>query len=80
MPPPNGDSALHKKTWHRLNIFRPPWTCGQCESKLYLWCMHCKACTLCLAIVESLMGGRVSVHEDSWYFQNWKSMLTWMPS
>ena len=42
--PPKGDSALHRKTWHQLNLFRPPWTCGQCERKVYSWCMHCEGC------------------------------------
>ena len=41
--PLKGDSALHRKAWHRLNLFRTPWTCGQCKRKV-LWCMHCKGC------------------------------------
>ena len=39
--PAKGQSALHSRTWHQLNLSRPAWTWGQCTRKVYLWCMHC---------------------------------------
>ena len=35
--PLKGDSALHRKRQHRLNLFQPLWTCGQREQKIYMW-------------------------------------------
>ena len=71
--PSKGDSALHRKTWHQLNLFRPPWTCGQCERKVYLWCMHCEGCGFCLTTVECPMRGRIPPDEDAWLYRKWKT-------
>ena len=71
--PSKGDSDLHSKTWHQLNLFRPPWTCGQCERKVYLWCMHGEGCDFCLTTVECPMRGRIPLDEDAWLHCKWKA-------
>ena len=65
--------CLHRKTWHQFNLFRPPWTCGQYERKVYLWCMHCEHCGFCLTTVECPMRGRILAHEDVWLYCKWKT-------
>ena len=71
--PSKGDSALHRKTWHQFNLFRPRWTCGQSERKVYLWCMHCEGCGFCLTTVECPIQGRILVDEDAWLYTKWKT-------
>ena len=31
---------VHPRNWHCLNLFRPPYVCGQCHKTVYLWCMY----------------------------------------
>ena len=71
-----GGSALHRKAWHQLNFLRPPCTCGQCEKKVYLWCMHCEGCGFCCTGVECPMIGCVPANEDVSLFKK----LTCIPS
>ena len=71
--PSKGDSALHRKMSHRLNLFRPPWTCGRCERKVYLWCMHYEGCGFCLTTVECPMRGHIPPNEDAWLYRKWKT-------
>ena len=69
---PKGESTPHRKTWHDLNLFWPPWICGQFERKVYLWCMHGEGCGSCLTTVECPMRGRILADEDAWLYNNWK--------
>ena len=71
--PSIGDSALHRKMWHQLNPLCPPWTCGECERKVYLWCMHCEGYGFCLTTAECPMRGRIPPNEDVWLYRKWKT-------
>ena len=44
---------VHRKSWHCLNLFRPPYVCGQCHKAMYLWCMDCEGCGFCLPALVS---------------------------
>ena len=37
-----GSMEVRRKNWHSLNLFRPPYVCGQCHNAVYLWSMHCE--------------------------------------
>ena len=68
-----GNFTLHGKICHQLTFFRPPWTCGQCEQKVYLWCMHCKGYGFCLTTAECPMRGRIPVVEIGWLYKKWET-------
>ena len=38
----------------RLRLYRPPFTCGQCNRAVYLWRIYCDGCIHCLVGVECL--------------------------
>ena len=71
--PSKGEPARHGKTWHQLNLFYPPWTCGPCERKVYMWCMRCEGCGFCLTTVECPMRGRIPSDKDTWLYRKWKT-------
>ena len=62
---------VHRRTWHCLNLFRPPYVCGQCHKTVYLWCMHCEGCGFCLHTLECPVRGRAHPNTDKWLFQKW---------
>ena len=62
---------VHRRTWHCLNLFRPPYVCGQCHKTVYLWCMHCEGCGFCLHTLECPVRGRAHPSTDKWLFQKW---------
>ena len=62
---------VHRRTWHCLNLFRPPYVCGQCHKTVYLWCMHCEGCGFCLHLLECPVCGRAHPSTDKWLFQKW---------
>ena len=62
---------VHRRTWHCLNLFGPPYVCGQCHKTVYLWCMHCEACGFCLHTSECLVRGTAHPNTDKWLFQKW---------
>ena len=78
LPPDESTSTIvgapmevHRRTWHCLNLFQPPYVCGQCHKTMYLWCMHCEGCGLCLHILECPVRGRAHPNTDKWPFQKW---------
>ena len=60
---------VHRRNWHCLNLFRPPYMCGQCRKTVYLWCMHCEVCGFCLHTLECPVCGRAHPNTDKWLFQ-----------
>ena len=60
---------VHRRNWHCLNLFRPPYVCGQCHKTVYLWCMHCEGCGFCLHTLECPIRGRAHPNTDKWLFQ-----------
>ena len=62
---------VHRRTWHCLNLFRPPYVCGQCHKTAYLWCMHCEGCGFCLHTLGCPVRGRAHPNMDKWFFQKW---------
>ena len=62
---------VHQRSWHCLNLFQPPYVCGQCHKTMYLWCMHCEGCGFCLHTLECAVLGRAHPSTDKWLFQKW---------
>ena len=62
---------VHRRNWHCLNLFRPPYVCGQCHKTVYLWCMHCEGCGFCLYTLECPVRGGAHPNTDKWLFQKW---------
>ena len=44
------------KRWHSMHLYRPPFTCGQCHRKVFLWCVYCERCMRCLEGEECVAG------------------------
>ena len=49
---------VHRKNWHCLNLFWPPYVCGQCHKAVYLWGMHCEGVGFCLLALVCPICGR----------------------
>ena len=62
---------VHQRPWHCLNLFRPPYVCGQCLKTVYLWCMHCEGFGFCLHTLGCPVRGRAHPNTDKWPFQKW---------
>ena len=62
---------VHRKSWHCLYLFQPPYVCGQCHKAVYLWCMHCEGCGFCLPTLVCPVRGRAHPDTDKWLFQKW---------
>ena len=54
-----------------MNLFRPPYVCGQCHKTVYLWYVHCEGCGFCLPILECTLRGRACPNRDKWLFPKW---------
>ena len=70
--PSKGDSALHRKTRHQLNLFIPVWTCGQRARKVHFRWMYCEGSGFCLTTMQHPMRGRIPPDEDVWLYRKWK--------
>ena len=70
-PPSDNESTSTTVAAHCLNLFRPRYVCAQCHKTVYLWCMHCEGCGLCLLTLECPVRGRAHPSMDTWLFQKW---------
>ena len=67
----------HRKTpmeiasWHSMRLYRPPFTCGQCNRAVYLWCIY-DGCTHCLVGLECLARRFKDRDEVKWVLQKWE--------
>ena len=62
---------VHQRSWHCLNLFRPPYVSRQCHKTVYVWCMHCEGSGFCLHTFECPVRGRAHPNTDKWLFQKW---------
>ena len=62
---------VHQRICLCLNLFRPPYVCGQCHKTVYVWCMHYEGCGFCVHTLECPVRGRVHSNTDKWLFQKW---------
>ena len=53
-------------------LYRPPFTCGQCNRAVYLWCIFCDGCIHCLVGVECLARRFKDRDEVKWVLQKWE--------
>ena len=58
--------------WHSMRLYRPLFTCGQCDRAVYLWCIYCDGCILCLVGVECLARRFTDRDEVKWVPQMWE--------
>ena len=63
---------VHRRKSHCLNLFRPPYVCGQCHKTVYLWCIHCEGCGFCLPTLECPVRGRAHPNTDKGLLQKWR--------
>ena len=60
---------VHRKNWYCLNFFQPHYVCGQCHKAVYLWCMQCEVCGVCLPTLQCPVCGRAHPNMDKWLFR-----------
>ena len=60
-------------SWHSMRLYRPPFTCGQCNRAVYLWCFCCEGCIHCLVGVECLARWFKDRAEVKWVLQKWEN-------
>ena len=58
--------------WHSMRLYRSPFTCGQCNRAVYLWCIFCDGCIHCLVGVECLARQFKDRDEVKWVLQKWE--------
>ena len=58
--------------WHSMRLYLPPFTCGQCNRAVYLWCICCDGCVHCLVGVECLAQRFKDRDEVKWVLQKWE--------
>ena len=66
----NRELARGNASWHSMRLYRPPFTCGQCNRAVYLWCIQCDGCIHSLVGVECL--ARQFRAEVKWVLQKWE--------
>ena len=59
-------------SWHSMRLYRPPFTCGQCNRAVYLWCIFCDGCIHCLVGVVCLARRFKDRDEVTWVLQKWR--------
>ena len=57
---------------HSMRLYRPPFTCGQCNRAVYLWCIYCDGCIHCLVGVECLARRFKARDEVKWVLRKWE--------
>ena len=60
------------KRWHSMHLYRPPFTCGQCHRKVFLWCVYCEGCMWCLEGEECVARKFKDRDESRWVLQKWE--------
>ena len=65
-----GNASLHS-----MRLYRPPFTCGQCNRAVYLWCIFCDGCIQCLVGVECLARRFKDRDEVKWVLQKWEKQV-----
>ena len=60
------------KRWHSMPLYRPPFTCGQCHRKVFLWCVSCEGCMWCLEGEECVARKFKDRDESRWVLQKWE--------
>ena len=55
-----------------MRLYSPPFTCGQCNRAVYLWCIYCDRCIQCLVGVECLARRFKDRDEVKWVLQKWE--------
>ena len=60
------------KRWHSIHLYRPPFTCGQCHRKVFLWCVYCEGCIWCLEGEECVARKFEDTDESRWVLQKWE--------
>ena len=60
------------KRWHSMHLYRPPFTCGQCHWKVFLWCVYCEGCMWCLEGEECVARKFKDRDESRWVLQKWE--------
>ena len=64
--------ARRNALWHSMRVYRPPFTCGQCNRAVYLWCIFCDGCIHFLVRVECLALRFKDRDEAKWVLQKWE--------
>ena len=64
--------ACGNAPWHSMRLYRPPFTCSQCNRAVYLWCIYCDGCIHCLVGVECLARRFKDRDEVKWVLQKWE--------
>ena len=60
------------KRWHSMHLYRPPFTCGQCHRKVFVWCVYCEGCMWCLEGKECATRKFTDRDELRWVLQKWE--------
>ena len=55
-----------------MRLYRPRFTCGQCNGAVYLWCIYCDGCIHCLVGVECSARRFKDRDEVKWVLQKWE--------
>ena len=58
--------------WHSMRLYRPPFTRGQCNRAVYLWCIYCDGCIHCLVGMECLARRFKDRDAVKWVLQKWE--------
>ena len=53
----------------------PPFTCGQCHQKVFLWCVYCEGCLWCLEGEECVARRFKDRDESRWVLQKWEEKV-----
>ena len=67
--------ARGNASWHSMRLYRPRFTCGQCNRAVYLWCIYCDGCIHCLVGVECLARRFKDRDEVKWVLQKWEKVV-----
>ena len=62
-------------SWHSMRLYRPPFTCGQCNKAVYLWCIFCDGCINCLVGLDCLARQFKDRDEVKWVLQKWEKKV-----